>query len=104
MQTRAVRLATVLGMLASGLAIAYASLFCLGAVGIALAGLWDPASYTWPLLVGAPITLVVAVTVSRRGRVITAEQGWSGKLARSWAPALSMAAAVALSRTIAVLA
>lgn len=103
MQAAAVKLATVLGVVASGLAIAYAVLFCLGAVGIALASLWDPASYTWPLLVGAPVTLAVAATVLRRRRVITAEKGWSGKLIRSWAPALSMAAAVALSWIIAVL-
>lgn len=104
MRAAAVKLATGLGMVTSALALAYAALFCLGAVGIALAGLWDPASYTWPLLVGAPVTLVVAATVSRRSREITAENGWPGKLIRSWAPAISMAAAVALSKMIAVLA
>ncbi len=103
MQAAAVKLATLLGVIASGLAMAYAVLFCLGAVGIALAGLWDPASHTWPLLVGAPVTLVVAATVLRRGRAVTAREGWSRKLTRSWAPALWMAAAVALSRIIAVL-
>jgi hypothetical protein len=104
MQAALVRLATGLGLVASAVAVAYALLFCLGAVGIALAGLWDPASYTWPLVVGAPVTLVVAALVLRRGRVISIEKGWSGKLTRSWAPALAMAAAVTLSRIIAVLA
>ena len=103
MQAAAVKLATGLGMVASGLAVAYAALFCLGAVGIALAGLWDPASHTWPLLLGAPVTLVVAATVLRRGRGVTASERWFDKLTRSWAPALSMAAAVALSRIVAVL-
>jgi hypothetical protein len=103
MQAAAVKLATGLGMVASGLAVAYALLFCLGAVAIALAGLWDPASYTWPLIVGAPITLVVAAMALRHGRAITAEKGWSGKLALSWTPALPMAAAVTLSGCIAAL-
>jgi len=99
-QAAAVKLATGLGWAASGLAVAYAVLFCLGAVGIALAGLWDPADHTWPLLAGAPATLVLAATVSRPGRVTTAKR-WLGSLARSWTPALAMAAAVALSWIIA---
>ncbi|MDR7115571.1 hypothetical protein [Caulobacter sp. BE254] len=102
MQAAVVKLAVGLGMVASGLAVAYAVLFCLGAVGIAIAGLWDPANYTWPLIVGAPTTLIVA-TMTLRRRVTTNQMGWPGKLARSWAPALSMAAAVALSRIIVVL-
>ena len=104
MRSAGVKLATGLGMLASIIAVAYALLFCVGAVGIAIAGLWEPASRTWPLLVGAPVTLLVAGMALRHRRAAGARKGWLSPLALGWAPAAAMGMAAAAYWMIAALA
>jgi hypothetical protein len=98
------KLAIGLGIVASCAAVAYALLFCIGALGIAVAGLWDPASRTWPLLIGAPITLAVAMLLLRPQPAPNARRRRLGKMVRSWAPAAVLSAAVTSYWIISILA